>query len=68
MMRGQTGDRHKLPLSKLPEQFLAHREIPAGRPAALDRWENEGGASQRLAHANPLPPRPIPGTMKGISS
>jgi hypothetical protein len=67
IVSGKTRDRHRLPLSKLPEQFVPDREISPGRPAALDRWENEGGAARRSAYASPLPPSPIPGAMKGIS-
>lgn len=44
ILLGKTGDRHALPLSKLPEPIPDRREVRPGRSSPLDGWENEGGA------------------------
>lgn len=38
VLRGRSGDRHALPLSKLPLPPQS-----AASPRSLDSWENEGG-------------------------
>lgn len=40
VLRGRSGDRHALPLSKLPVPLPPQS---AASPRSLDSWENEGG-------------------------
>jgi len=44
ILLAKTGNRHALPLSKLPELLLTSREDRRGVPDAIDDCENEGGA------------------------
>ena len=43
ILLGRPGDRHALPLLKLPDPILASREGHPSGPTAVDGWENEGG-------------------------
>ena len=62
ILLSRPGDRHQLPLSKLPDPIPAYTEARSCRPDAVDGWENEGGSFSsgdgphfRRTSAKPLP-------------
>jgi len=66
VLRGKTGNRHDLRLSKLP-QTLDSPTVDSGdaspqRPSVLEDWENEGGSLREIGLAGAPPNREEPET------